>query len=72
MPILVPPLQQGVALQEISRASWKPNQVDALSYEQSSSMILELLKIFSQNIQKNNFLINTIFKTQLSTDIIFI
>jgi len=35
-------------------------------------MILESLKIFPQNVRKNNFLINTILKTQFSADIIFI
>jgi len=35
-------------------------------------MILKDLKIFSQNIQKNNFLINTILEVNQSFDIIFI
>ena len=34
-------------------------------------MILKDLKIFSQNVQKNNFTINTILKTN-NFDIIFI
>jgi len=35
-------------------------------------MIFESLKIFSQNIQKNNFIINTILKVYSDFDIIFI
>ena len=35
-------------------------------------MILKNLKIFLQNIQKNNFLINTILKVNQSFNIIFI
>lgn len=35
-------------------------------------MILKEIHIFSQNIHKNNFIINTILKTQSAFDIIFI
>ena len=35
-------------------------------------MILKEIKIFSQNIQKNNLVVNTILETQFSFDIIFI
>ena len=35
-------------------------------------MILENIKIYSQNVHKNNFIINTILETHLSFDIIFI
>ena len=35
-------------------------------------MILKDLKIFSQNVQKNNFIISMIFETYSSFDIIFI
>ena len=35
-------------------------------------MIMKDIKIFSQNICKNNFVINTILKTQDAFDIIFI
>jgi len=35
-------------------------------------MILKDLKIFSQNVQKNNFLINTILEVNQNFDIIFI
>jgi len=35
-------------------------------------MILKDIKIFSQNIHKNNFLINIILETQRSYNIIFI
>jgi len=35
-------------------------------------MILSELKIFSQNVQKNNFIINTILEVNQDFDIIFI
>jgi len=35
-------------------------------------MILKNIKIFLQNICKNNFIINTILETQISFDIVFI
>ena len=35
-------------------------------------MILENIKIYLQNVHKNNFVINTILKIYLSFDIIFI
>jgi len=35
-------------------------------------MICDVLKIFSQNIWKNNLIINTILKTQSAFDIVFI
>ena len=35
-------------------------------------MIFKDLKIFSQNIQKNSLIVNTILETQLQFDIIFI
>ena len=35
-------------------------------------MILKEIKIFSQNIQKNNLVVNTILETQFFFDIVFI
>jgi len=35
-------------------------------------MILKNIKIFSQNVCKNNFIINTILETQYAFNIIFI
>ena len=35
-------------------------------------MIVKDLKIFSQNVRKNNFIINTIFETNNNFDIVFI
>jgi len=35
-------------------------------------MIIKDLEIFSQNIQKNNSIVNTILETQSDFDIIFI
>ena len=42
------------------------------SYEYQQNMILKDLKIFSQSVQKNNFIINMILKTNNNFDIIFI
>ena len=35
-------------------------------------MIIQDLRIFLQNVQKNLFIVNTILKTQIQFDIIFI
>ena len=61
-----------MALKEIPRASWKQKAVNLFICKQHSSMILKDIKIFSQNIHKNNFLINTILEIQSSFNIIFI
>ena len=61
-----------MAFQEVSGVLWKQEQVDTLSHEQSVSMILNSIKIYSHNVHKNNFLINTILKTQYLFDVIFI
>ena len=42
------------------------------NYEQSCNMMLKDLKIFLQNIQKNNFLINIILEVNQNFDIILI
>jgi len=47
-------------------------KLNSFSYEQHCNMILKNLKIFSQNVWKNNFLINTILEINQSFDIIFI
>ena len=51
---------------------WKQKQLNSLSHEWYQSIILENIKIYSQNVCKNNFIINTILKTQSSFNIIFI
>ena len=45
---------------------------NSFSHEHQQNMILKDLKIFLQNIQKNNFIINTILKINNNFDIIFI
>ena len=35
-------------------------------------MICDILKIFSQNVQKNSLIVNTILENQMSFDIVFI
>ena len=35
-------------------------------------MMIKKIKIFSQNVQKNNLVVNTILETQFSFDVIFI
>ena len=72
MLLLVIPVQQRMAFQEILRASWKQKTVNLFICEWCPSMILKDVKIFSQNIHKNNFIINTILETHNSYDIIFI
>ena len=47
-------------------------ELNLFSYEWLYNMILKDLKIFSQNVQKNNFLINTILKVNQNFNIIFI
>ena len=61
-----------MAFQEVSGISWKQEQVDMLSCKQSTSMILNSIKIHLHNVCKNNFLINTIFEIQYSFNVIFI
>jgi len=43
-----------------------------LNCEWNTSMILNSIKIYLHNVCKNNFLINTILKTQYSFNVIFI
>jgi len=51
---------------------WKQKDLNLFSHEQHLSMILKDICIFSQNVCKNNFVINTILETYFSFDIIFI
>ena len=72
MSLLATLIYLGMTLKEIPRALWKQKAVNLFICEQCSSMILEDMKIFFQNIHKNNFLINTILETQSSFNINFI
>ena len=46
--------------------------IPGLNYEWWQPMIIKNIKIFSQNMQKNNLIINTILETRFEFDIIFI
>ena len=50
----------------------QPKKLNSFSCKQYYNMILKDLKIFSQNVWKNNFLINTVLKVNQSFNIIFI
>jgi len=73
MSLLETLVQQRVALEEICWDLWKQVQINMFSCEQQlSTMICDYLKVFSQNIQKNLLIINTILEIQIDFDIIFI
>jgi len=61
-----------MTLKEIYKNLEQLKELNLFSCEQLHNMILKDLKIFSQNVQKNNFLINTILKVNQNFDIIFI
>jgi len=61
-----------MAFQEISRTSWKQKTINLFSHKCHINIILKNIKIFSQNVYKNNFIINTILVTCNLYDIIFI
>ena len=70
--ILETQVQLWMVQQKIYWDPWKQDKINSLSYEQDLSMICDILKIFSQNIWKNNLIINTILETQSAFDIVFI
>ena len=71
--ILEASIQQRVAAEEIYRDPWKQDQVNLLYRKWwTSTMILQNLRIFLQNVWKNSLIVNTILKTQTQFDIIFI
>ena len=73
MLLLETPIQQKMATKEICWDLWKQDQVNSLYRErQTENMILKNLKIFSQNVCKNHFIINTILETQSYYDIVLI
>ena len=51
---------------------WKLKKVNLFSSEWQQNMICKEIKIFSQNVQKNFLLINTILEVKTNFDIIFI
>jgi len=61
-----------MALKRIHENSGQLKELNLFSHEWFINMILKDLKIFSQNVQKNNFLINTILEVNQNFDIIFI
>ena len=61
-----------MALKEIYENSEQPKELNLFSCKWLHNMILKDLKIFSQNVWKNNFLINTILEVNQNFNIIFI
>ena len=61
-----------MAHKRIHQNSGQLKKFNSFSYEWIHNMILKDLKIFSQNVWKNNFLINTLLEVNKSFDIIFI
>jgi len=72
MPFLEASLQQRVALQRIHQTPESQEKLNLFKHEWSWSMILKNLNIFSQNVQKNNVLINTVLEVNYHFNIIFI
>ena len=61
-----------MACQEVSEELWKQKHVDLLSCEQYPIMIINKIKVFLQNIWKNNLITNIILETCKELDIILI
>ena len=62
-----------MAPEEIHWDLWKQVQINLFSHgQQTSTMICDYLKGFSQNVWKNLLIINTILETQTDFNIIFI
>ena len=72
MSILVPLFQQEMVYQEIPETQEFQSLVNLLNHEQQLLMIIKNIKIFSQNVQKNNLIVNTILETYFEFDILFI
>ena len=72
MPILEAQIQQRMALKKKCQDSEQLKKLNLFSCEQWHDMIVKDLKIFSQNIWKNYFIINTILKVNYNFNIIFI
>ena len=57
-------LQQRMAAEEVYQDLWKQGQIYLLyGKRQESTMILQNLRIFSQNIHKNSLIVSTILET---------
>jgi len=50
----------------------EPEEFNLFNCKQQRNMMLKDLKIFSQNVRKNNIIINTILEVNHDFDIIFI
>ena len=64
--------QQRVAYKEVSETPQFQNPMNLFSCEQWQSMIFKDIKIFLQNMWKNNFITNTILETHFAFNIVFI
>ena len=62
-----------MAAEEVFWDLWKQGQFNLFGHEQESSILIyNNLKIFSQNVCKNMLIVNTILKTHFHFNIIFI
>jgi len=72
MSFLKAPLQQRIALQRIYQTAGNQEEFNLFNCEWLYNMILNNLRIFSQNIRKNNLIIKTILEVNNNFNIIFI
>ena len=72
MSFLEAPLQQRMTFQIIYQTAGNQKEFNSLSWERLYNMILNNLRIFSQNVRKNNLVIKTILEVNNNFDIIFI
>ena len=61
-----------MAYQEIPGTQRDQGPVNSLNYKQQPSMIIKNIKFFSQNVWKNNLIVNTILETHFEFNILFI
>ena len=66
------PLQQRMALQRIYQTLEIQKEFNLFNYKWPYNMILNNLRIFSQDVRKNNLVIRTILEVNNNFDIIFI
>ena len=72
MPILETSVQQRMIYQGIYQTQGNQKKLNSFNHEYHWNMILKDLKIFSQNAQKNNLIINSILEINYDFDIILI
>ena len=72
MPFLEALIQQRISLKEISGNPRQQKQINSLSYKWSLNISIKKIKVFSQNVCKNNLLTNTILEAQREFNIVFI